>query len=300
MFEHALVAVDMAPSGTFLVGCAPRLRALGVRRLTLLHVPPVDHPIAGAVAHMDEYREQLVAMAEELRGQGLEVATEVRPGSPSGEILGVADAVEADLVLIGSRSRSLLRAAFVGSVALKVLKTSRLPVLFLRIEPDGDGVEAPLAVWCCPMDGPILLATDFSPASERAASIASALARRGEGRALTVLHAVRGVSRSDGGATRSGSGPGSGGRTEDGKEDPLELLAGTFRAEGVTNVETLFVEGEPADVIVAAASSAGPEPLLVMGTRGMGLIRRVALGSVSRDVIGRIRSPVLLVPEAPE
>ncbi|TVP54068.1 MAG: universal stress protein [Gemmatimonadales bacterium] len=300
MFEHALVAVDMAPSGTLLVGCAPRLRALGVRRLTLLHVPPVDYPIAGAVAHLDEYRESLEAMAEELREEGLEVATEVRPGNPSREILRVADDVEADLVLIGSRSRSLLREAFVGSVALKVLEASHLPVLFLRIEPDGDGAEAPLAVFCCPMDGPILLATDFSPASERAASIASALARQGEGRALTVLHAVRGVARSDGGASRSGSGPGPGRRTEDGKEDPLALLAGTFRAEGVINVETRFVEGEPADVIVAAAASTGREPLLVMGSRGMGLIRRVALGSVSRDVIGRIRSPVLLVPEAPE
>jgi len=48
----------------------------------------------------------------------------------------------------------------------------------------------------------------------------------------------------------------------------------------------------------AAASSTGGKPLLVMGSRGMGLVRRVALGSVSREVIGRIRSPVLLVPDA--
>ncbi len=248
MFEHALVAVDLAPSGDLLVGCAPELGALGIRRLTLLHVAPVDYPMAGAVAHLDKYREALEALADDLRNQGFEVTADVRPGNPPREILRAAREAGADLILIGSRSRSRLRKAFVGSVTLKVLEESHLPVLFLRIEPDGDDPEASLAAFCCPMDGPVLLASDTSPASERAASVARALAREGEGRPLTVLHAG---------------------------------------------------EGEPAEAIVAAASK-DDAPLLVMGSRGKGLIRRMALGSVSRDVIGRIRSPVLLVPEASE
>lgn len=287
MFEHALVAVDLAPSGDVLVGCAPELDALGVRRLTLLHVVPVDYPVAGAVAHIDQYREALEALAAELRARDFEVATDVRQGNPPREILRGAADVGADLVMIGSRSRSRLREAFVGSVTLKVLEESHVPVLFLRIEAHGDGAESPLAAFCCPMDGPILLATDFSSAGEAAASVAATLARKGEGRPLTVLHATGGAAR--------GTGPG----PESGREDALEALAAKLRAAGVASVQTRFADGRPAEAIMAAASGEDG-PLLVMGCRGQGLLRRVALGSVSRDVIGRIRSPVLLVPEAAE
>jgi len=287
MFAHVLVAIDLAPSGDALAGCAPELDTLGVRRLTLLHVAPVDYPLAGAVAHLDHYREELDLLAEGLRERGFQVATDVRPGNPPREILRAAADVGADLVLIGSRSRSRLREAFVGSVTLKVLEESHLPVLFLRIEPDGERDDAPLAVFCCPMDGPILLATDLSPASEGAASVAAALARRGEGRLLAVLHATGDAS------SGTGSGPATG------REEHLEVLAAGLRAEGVAMVEARFTDEGTADAILAAASGED-RPLLVMGCRGKGLLHRVALGSVSRDVLGRIRSPVLLVPEAAE
>jgi nucleotide-binding universal stress UspA family protein len=284
MFERALVALDLAPSGDVLAGCAPELHALGVRRLTLLHVAAVDYPVAGAVAHLDSYRETLEALAESLRNRDFVVTTDVRPGNPAREILRATAEVGADLVLIGSRSRSRLREAFVGSVTLKVLEESHVPVLFLRIDPDGEDDDASLTVFCCPMDGPILLATDFSPAAEAAASVALALARKGEGRPITVLHATEGQS------SVTGAGPVSR------REDPLEELALQLRAGGVATVETRLAEKEPAEAVLAAAGDEAP--LLVMGNRGKGLLRRMVLGSVARDVIGHIRSPVLLVPEA--
>lgn len=80
----------------------------------------------------------------------------------------------------------------------------------------------------------------------------------------------------------------------------MEALADRLlRDAGVAALETRSVSGDAADAIVAAASGPG-EPLVVMGTRGMGPVRRTVLGSVSRDVLGRVRSPVLLVPEAAE
>lgn len=281
MFEHAMVAVGLGPAGDVLTGCAARLKSLGTRRITLLRVAPVDYPVAGAVAHLDEYKERLEGLARSLREEGLQVDTAVRPGNPRREILLAAKEVGASLILIGSRSRSRAREAFVGSVTLKVLEETEIPVLYLRIEPEGPDEDAPLAALCCPMDGPILLATDFSPASENAASVAAGLARRDGGRPLVLLHAL----------------PGGGGATGDGEPAPLEALAAKLGKAGVPTVETRYLEGDPADAIVAAATGEG-EPLVVMGTRGMGPVRRAALGSVSREVVGRIRSPVLLVPEA--
>jgi nucleotide-binding universal stress UspA family protein len=281
MFEHALVAVGLGTAGDVLTGCAGRLKSLGTRRLTLLRVAPVDYPMAGAVAHLNEYQVRLEGLARDLREQGLEVHTAVRPGNPRREILLAAKEVGASLILIGSRSRSRVGKAFVGSVTLKVLEETGIPLLYLRIEAEGPGEDAPLAALCCPLDGPIIVATDFSPASENAVSVAAGLARKDGGRPLVLLHALEG----------------GGGRAGDAGSDPLEALAAKLREAGVAAVETRYVEGHPADAIVAAASGQG-EPLVVMGTRGMGPVRRTALGSVSRDVLGRIRSPVLLVPEA--
>ncbi len=280
MFEHALVAVALGPAGDVLTGCAHRLKSLGTRRLTLLRVAPVDYPMAGAVAHLDEYRDRLEEMARNLREQGPEVETAVRPGNPRREILLAANEVGASLILMGSRSRSRAREAFVGSVTLQVLEETEIPVLYLPIEPDGSGDDAPLAAPCCAMDGPVILATDFSEAAERAASVTAALAGEAGGRAVILLHAL----------------PGGEGGTANGDTAPMETLAAQLREAGWPTVETRYAEEGPADAIVAAAAEED-EPLVVMGTRGMGSLRRAVLGSVTRDVLGRIRSPVLLVPE---
>jgi nucleotide-binding universal stress UspA family protein len=273
MFEHALVAVDLTPAGDLLVGCAPELQALGTKRLTLVHVASVDYPIAGAVAHLDEYRELLEAQAEDLRGRGFAVTVDVRPGNPAREIIRATHQAGASLILLGSRSRSRAHAVFIGSVALEVLAESTLPVLFLRIEPRTGTEGAPLVPFCCPMDGPVIVATDFSPSAERAVSLAAALAKGGAGRHLTLLHA-------DG---REG-------------EDRLAALAAKLRADGVSDIEAKLLEGEPKTVILETLSERG-DALLVMGTRGAGLIGRLTLGSVSRGVLGKVRIPVLLVPE---
>ena len=273
MFEHALVAVDLAPAGELLVGCAPELQALGTKRLTLVHVASVDYPIAGAVAHLDDYRELLEAQAKDLRGRGFAVEVDVRPGNPAREIIRAAHQAGASLILLGSRSRSRVHEVFIGSVAIEVLEESTLPVLFLRLEPGADADGASLVPFCCPMDGPVVVATDFSPSAERAVSVAGALAKRGAGRPLTLLHV--------------------GGREG---EDRLAALAADLRADGVSDIEAKLLEGEPKSVILETLSERG-DALLVMGTRGMGLIGRLALGSVSRAVLGKVRIPVLLVPE---
>lgn len=56
----------------------------------------------------------------------------VLPGRPAEEIAAFASAREADLVVVGSRGESGLRAQAVGSTALKVLWQSLVPVLLVR------------------------------------------------------------------------------------------------------------------------------------------------------------------------
>ena len=61
---------------------------------------------------------------------------EVREGFPADEILKEADAVEADLVVMGTHGKGALENTFVGSVAQRVLRRSRRPVLVVPL-PEG-------------------------------------------------------------------------------------------------------------------------------------------------------------------
>lgn len=59
-------------------------------------------------------------------------------------------------------------------------------------------------------------------------------------------------------------------------------------------VVRLVEEGHPAAVLVAASESAR---LLVMGSRGLGTVRGMLLGSVSQHCVIHARCPVLVIPD---
>ena len=72
------------------------------------------------------------AVAEELRGAGLDAATEVRRGDPAHEIVAAARSHGAGLVVLGSRGRTGLQRLVLGSVARNVLLSAPCSVLVVR------------------------------------------------------------------------------------------------------------------------------------------------------------------------
>ncbi len=72
---------------------------------------------------------------------------------------------------------------------------------------------------------------------------------------------------------------------------PLKTL---LEERGVEN-EVLVLEGDPAEAIVGAANDENCD-LIVMGTRGLSNLQRVALGSVSHKVLQAAECMVLIVP----
>jgi nucleotide-binding universal stress UspA family protein len=65
-------------------------------------------------------------------GKGVEYKTELLQGNPPDEIVAFGDAIEADLIVVGSRGRGTLASALLGSVSRGVLSESRRPVLVVR------------------------------------------------------------------------------------------------------------------------------------------------------------------------
>ncbi|MEA2195541.1 MAG: hypothetical protein QOG42_1975 [Solirubrobacteraceae bacterium] len=132
----------------------------------------------------------------------------------------------------------------------------------------------------------ILVAVDGSRESQRALEHAAALARDEHAR-LTLVTVVAPVTVSPVPTLTSSACV---------RDAYAEILA-TARdtVPGDVGVTTIFVEGSPAREIARLAKS-GRFDLVVMGTHGRGRIAGALLGSVSREVLHCVRTPVLLVP----
>jgi nucleotide-binding universal stress UspA family protein len=77
------------------------------------------------------------------------------------------------------------------------------------------------------------------------------------------------------------------------------ILEKLLEEEGLGRVERRVMLGFPADCLADLADDEAAE-LIVVGSRGRGALKRALLGSVSSDLIGVARCPVLVVPPRAE
>jgi nucleotide-binding universal stress UspA family protein len=123
--------------------------------------------------------------------------------------------------------------------------------------------------------GDVLFATDFSPASERAALVAADMARLG-GVSLHVVHVVPPVTD---------------------PADSNDQLKGLADRLGDGRVRTALLSGRVAHQIIRYARQERIG-LIVLGTHGRTGVSRVLLGSVAEGVVRLAHCPVLTVPPA--
>lgn len=63
--------------------------------------------------------------------------------------------------------------------------------------------------------------------------------------------------------------------------------------------ESELIEGPASDAILHVAETRKADEIVV-GSRGRGVVKRAALGSVSHDLLHRSRIPVVVIPHIPE
>jgi nucleotide-binding universal stress UspA family protein len=201
-----LCAVDFSDISQRALAHAVTLARQHQAGLTVLHVipPPVPVPARpldyGRTGSLDfGGRERWTAdvrrFTERFRDAGPEVA--VAEGVADAEILAAATRLPADLVCLGTHGRSGFERWVLGSVADKVLRKARVPVMTVapRCEPPApEGAHRR-----------ILCAIDLSAASPRLVGYAADLARAAGGDAcLTVLHCVEDLPPDDVALLRAG------------------------------------------------------------------------------------------------
>jgi universal stress protein E len=258
------VGIDLAAS------CGAALRAV---------FPIVSNPMYESLAPMREEQDEAEAVAkidalqQVAMARGVELRGNVRLGEePFREIVDEAREHQADLIVVRRRGEhgylaNLLLGEMVHTVTghthCDVLTVPRAAQLWLRA---------------------IVLATDGSAHSERATTVAAALAMH-YGLPLTVVSVTKhhkGCTADDDDAAAAAN---------------VEQGLATVRSAGAQATGRVISQGKPYWAILDTAEQTGAD-LIVMGRRGLNPMGRILLGGTSEEVAGLSRGPVLIVQQA--
>ncbi|MGW7681587.1 universal stress protein [Kribbella sp. NPDC054772] len=276
MTKYVLVGVDGSPESRlalrWAVGAAEQ-RNLPVRVVRAYQSDFGPWPAAGMSGYappempVDEFQFELDEALQYARERLGEDAASgwLAPVDPSHALL--KEAVGADLVVVGTRSRSKMSAAVLGSVAIAVASKAPCPVVVVR----GTGRA-----------GPIVVGTDGSPDSEDALTFAFEEAAR-SGESLEVAYCWHPQ------ADPSESVDSTDELLEGWLTDSLEPYRDKFPT---VRVHAAVVAGRAAARLIELSGKAS---LVVVGSRGRGGVKGLLLGSVSQSLLHQADSPVAVV-----
>lgn len=281
-----VAAIDFSPASTTAARHAADLAARAGAALHLVHADVLFHASGDGVPQAvpsGHLRLRLERFADEVLGpdHAATVAVERNVAVPAA-LLRYAEAVRADLLVIGSHGRGRLARMLLGSVAEAVVAASPCPVLTL-----------PAGSESAPEDGaPVLVAVDFSERSRDALEAGAALAAL-TAAPLELVHVVR------------GSGPYPGIAADmfslwDVDPEAADTARGRLLrfAAGTPISEAHVIFGSPERVLPALAETSSARAL-VIGTHGRGELARAILGSVAQASLRRAPCPVLSIARAP-
>lgn len=143
--KQILIATDGSPSAQEAVDVGLELAKEQGADVTFVHVTPVEEIRGGrggahALTHQEEIDESETALkdaAAAADAAGVSYELERFSGETVETIVALADSKNADLIVLGSRGRSAIASAVLGSISLGVLKHASRPVLIVK------GAKAP-------------------------------------------------------------------------------------------------------------------------------------------------------------
>jgi nucleotide-binding universal stress UspA family protein len=210
-------------------------------------------------------------------------------GEVAWEIVHLAEDLGVGLIVMGSRGRGGIRRAFIGSISASVVRYSHCPVLVVR----GESVILPTK---------ILLVTDGSEDANLASSTAADLSMStgSELHVVRVGHMPSAYYESPGAMLLD---PDLQSRMEKDAEEATKTRLGEqvqmIRETGSEVTEAHARIGRPDAEIVGLAGRLGAG-LIVVGSRGLGPLRRTLIGSISDSVVRHAHCPVMVVRHVEE
>jgi len=181
--KRILVGTDFSPESHLALAHALRIARRLDATLLLAHAGTVIEPTAAALApesavlveyqkivaeHEVENRTRLAELVREVQAQGLKAEEHLIDGFADTALRDAAEALDADLVVIGTHGRTGLKRLLLGSVAERVVRLCRRHVMVAR----ATGIENALPNTTYRR---VLVPTDFERLAEQAFEIALSL-----------------------------------------------------------------------------------------------------------------------------
>jgi nucleotide-binding universal stress UspA family protein len=226
--------------------------------------------------------DKLDALVASGRDAGVTCATLLREGNAASCIVELAEALDADLVVMGAHGGVGAAAWFLGAVAEKVLRTSPCPVMTVSSSAvDEVGRRA----------GRVVCALDFSPSSVDTLDHAAAIAAR-RGAELVLVHVVDDEVLSspplplgfDVEALRAWM-------EQDARE---RLVSAVAEADAAVPARVVVRWGKPYREVLRVAEEE-EAALLVAGVHGTSPLQYGIFGSTANQLVRLARCPVLTV-----
>jgi nucleotide-binding universal stress UspA family protein len=256
--------------------------------MSVLEFPPGMNPdYAVNRLYLDELMQEtttrLVDVTARAGGLGLLAQSRIATGIPSEEVLAVAGAEDADLVVVGTRGKTGLEHVLLGSTAERIIRMAPCPVLTVPAGKQRAGECQKATVTS------MLVPIDFSECSLDALEYGALIARRANV-SMKLLHVLEPMSYGldltlPHIAQRESSKIAITKRLSDfvSALSPLGLVS-----------DFLISGGLPADSILDAARAQSVD-VIVMGTHGRRGLSHALFGSVAESVLRRSSCPILTV-----
>jgi nucleotide-binding universal stress UspA family protein len=243
------------------------LRAIGAWQYPANAVTPAGPARLPGQDEMDEQTCDGVraVVHEELEAHSDRVTVEAGRGPAAAVLLAAAARADADMLVVGARGLGGFGGLLLGSVSQECVEHSPCPVVVLRGEPD-------------PPDGPIVVGLDGSDGATRALAWAIDLAEA-TGALIVAVHAPM---------------LGANNAMMDVARESLEQWCTPIGARAVPH-EIRIEPGDARTALERVADETGAS-LLVVGTRGLGAVRGLLLGSVAGYVARYSKRPIAIVP----
>ena len=281
--EQSMVARDLVASLPWPADASIQLLAA--------YQPHVDYTggVGGTMAWVgdiedairDQLAETLESMAAPLIERGLKTKRTVVRGRPADAIIDAARVEEVDLIVTGSRGRGPVRSMLLGSVAAEVAAHAICPVLVAR----GPSISRLLLAVDGSSDASVIpdLIGAWNTFQDVPADVVAVVSKDPPGFEFMLALYTLGDAR-----------------LADLKRDE-QLAAGRAADEAVGRLTAVGIpanahvrSGDPANEILAAAADLKSD-LIVTGSRGLGGLERLLLGSVARNVLVHAPCSVLIV-----
>ena len=298
MIKGMFVGLDRSPVAESVIPYVAELAAGLAAPVTLLTVidrpQESGEPAGGSVASherspsaVETWAHDYLRTAEpQIAKAGVPVSSVVLTGDPAAEIVRYAERKPDGLIALATHGRSGITRWWYGSVAERILHSSRIPVLLVRSGGGRTPATGLVKRIVVPLDGRPLAEAVLPLAVSLAIALKVTIALVRTVPQLSLLDDPSlGLDASTQRETRAA--------IRQSAEDYLSRIAADLRRNGV-NVTTQAVDGIPAIEIVGSAQ-AQPGSIVVMATHSRSGITDVLLGSVARRIVHDADVPMLMV-----